>query len=346
MIPRAFITIDGVPVRWNDVISLTWESTLYLAADSLEVELCNRERLSDWLRKNQEIKLFLGYVKNAQGWNEKELRFCFAGKIDGVKPRFSGDGETVTLMCRDYSRDLLDTEYSIAYAERTASQIAEILARKHGLTPQVTPTTDILERDIFHDTTEWEMLQELAEREGYVCYVKKEKKLVFAPRAEETEIVARYSWRKNVVSAEFDDSSVGVYNKVTVRHWTKKKRIEASAQDDFLIKQMGRVVERVVYDSQVKSFAQAQEKAKKRLKELSRQVITGEITVVGDPALEAEKRVVLEGFGRFSGTYYINRAVHRFGAGGYTVDLSVTNVRPQDAHQYREDLYNYSTKKM
>ena len=346
MIPRAYITIDGVPVRWSDIISLTWESTLCLAADSLEVELCNRELLSDWLRKNQEIKLYLGYVKDAKSWSVKELRFCFAGKIDGVKPRFAGEGETVTLMCRDFSRDLIDTEYSIAYAERTASQIAEMLAQKHGLVPQVTPTTDILERDIFHDTTEWEMLQELAEREGYVCYVKKEKKLVFAPRAEEAEIVGRYVWKKNVVSADFDDSSVGVYNKVTVRHWTKKQRIEASAQDDFLIQQMGRVVERIICDSQIKSYAQAKEKAEKRLKELSRQAITGEPTVVGDPVLEAEKRVILEGFGRFSGTYYINRAIHRFGVSGYTVDLSVTNIRPQDAQQYRQDLYNYQNKKM
>jgi phage protein D len=346
MIPRAYLTISGVSVRPADIVSLTWESTLFLAADSLEVELNNREGLSDWVRKDQEIFLYLGYVKDASAWSQNELSFCFAGRIDAVKPKFGEDGETLTLMCRDYARSLIDTEYSVAYAERTASQIAEMLAKKYGLTPQVKTTTDILSRDLFQQATEWEVLQELAKREGYVCYVTKDKKLVFAPRTEDAEIVARYIWKKNVPRAEFDDSCVGVVNKVTVRHWTNKQKIEASAQDDFLIRQMGRVVERVFHDAQVKTAAQAQEKARKRLKELARPVVTGELTVVGDPVLSAEKRVILEGFGRFSGTYYIERATHRFGPDGYTTDLAVTNVRPEDAQQYRQDLYNYQAKTM
>jgi len=345
MIPRVYVTVDGVPVKWHDVNEAVWESTLYLAADSLELQLNNREKLSDWLRKRQEVLFRLGYVKGGSAWRADELVFCFGGRIDAVRPKFGDQGETVRLFCRDYSAPLIDTAYSVAWAERTASQIAELLAAKYGLACEAVATTDILERDLFRDATEWEILQELAEREGYVCYVKKEKKLVFRPRAEE-EIVARFVWRANVVDAEFDDSSVGVYNKVTVRHWTRKQKIEGSARDDALIDAMGCVKERIVYDARVRTPAQAQEEARRRLKELARPVVTAELVVVGDPALVAEKRVELAGFGRFSGVYYIERARHRYGVQGYTTELSLTNVRPADAHQYRQDLYAYGEAKM
>ncbi|WP_242656375.1 phage late control D family protein [Desulfofundulus thermosubterraneus] len=337
--------MEGNLVKPFDLISARWENTLYLAADSLEVKLKNEDRLSDYLRKKQEVQLYLGYVKNASYWRLDELSYCFGGLIDAVRPVFEGEGETVTLLCRDYSAPLIDTAYSIAYAERTSAQIAQMLAAKYGLRAKIVPTTDVLEKELFQDGSEWEQLQLLAEREGYVCYVKKEKELVFAPRTEE-EIVARLAWKANVVRAEFEDSGVGVYNKVTVRHWTKKQKIEGSAEDAFLIQQMGGVKERIIYDASVKSPAQAKEKAKKRLQELSRSVITAEVTVVGDPVLLAEKRVDMIGFGRFSGVYYIERAIHQYGAEGYVVDLSLTNVRPQDAQQYRQDLYNYQEKKM
>jgi len=68
--------------------------------------------------------------------------------------------------------------------------------------------------------------------------------------------------------------------------------------------------------------------------------------VVGNPFLLAEKRVKILGFGRFSGIYYIERATHQYGTEGYITDLSLTNVRPQDAQQYRQDIYNNKEKKM
>lgn len=345
MIPRAYLTIAGVAVHPADIISATWENTLYLAADSLELELVNRELLSDWIRKNQELKFYLGYVKGAESWAYSELDYVFGGCIDAVRPRFREE-DTVSLSSRDFSAPLLDTAYSVAYAERTAHQIAGIIAEKHGFAIEAVPTSDILDKEIFHDCKEWEMLQELANREGYIAYIKKEKKLVFGPRKEGEEIVARLVRGKNVVGADFDDSSVGVYNKVTVRHWAKKQIFEGSAQDDSLIKEMGRVKERIIYDAQVKSNDQAREKAEKRLREVARPVITGELTVVGNPRLVAEKRVLIEGYGRFSGTYYIEKATHRFNTSGYICDLSVTNMRPEDAQQYRNDLYDYREKIM
>jgi phage protein D len=303
----------------------------------LEVKLKNEDRLSDYLRKKQEVRLYLGYAKNTS--------YCFGGRIDAVKASYDEGGETVTLLCRDYSAPLIDTAYSIAYAERTSAQIAQMLATKYNLKTKIVPTTDVLKKELFQDRSEWEQLQSFAEREGYVCYIKKEKELVFAPRSEE-DLVANLTWKGNVIRAEIEDSGVGIYNKVTVRHWTKKQKIEASAKDDFLIQQMRGIRERIIYDVSIKTPVQAKENAKKRLQELSRSVVTAEISVVGNPFLLAEKRVKILGFGRFSGIYYIERATHQYGTEGYITDLSLTNVRPQDAQQYRQDIYNNKEKKM
>jgi Phage protein D len=358
--PRCWIEIydpateEYSPVRWSDLLDVTIENTLYLAADSCEIVLKNDKLLSDWLRKEQEVKVWLGYVQNPDEWTKEELEHIFTGKIDGVRPEFTAR-HTVQLVGRDYSAPLLDTEYNLAFAERTSSQIAELLAEKRGLIPKVTPTESIVARDIYKDKKEWEILQELAEHEGYVCYVTEKKELYFGPRNDQDEeLSARFVYRgekekSNLKKITFDDSNIGIINKVVVRRWVGKSKqlIEATAKNDDLIKKYGEKV-RVVTDSKVKTIEQAMAKAEKLLKEWSRSVVTAEsVEVNGDSLLKAEKKVEIVGCGRFDSAYYIDRIRHKLTrTEGYRSELDLTSQRPDSAAQYRRDLYNYEAKTM
>lgn len=346
--PRAIVEVDGVSVRWDDLIDIRVENSLYFAADSFEIRLNNEEFLSDWLRKEQEVRIYIGNVKNPDNWSKSELTHIFTGKIDGVKPDF-GSSNTVQIIGRDYSARMIDTEGSIAFANQAAHEIAILLAKKHGLTPVVTPGDSVLDKEMFDNKKEWDILQMLADREGYVCYVDKDKRLYFGPRQDVDEtVVHTFSRRPGEANCtvEFDDSSVGVVNKVTVRHWHKKRLIEASAQNDSLIQRMGQVKERIVYDSKAQTPALAKSIAEKRLKEWSRQVITARVWSPIVPHLVAEKKVAFVGCGRFDEEYYIDRVTHTIGKAGATSEADVTSVRPDTAEQYRQDLYENKEAKL
>ncbi|TEB09298.1 phage late control D family protein [Pelotomaculum propionicicum] len=350
--PRAIVEVAGVDVRWHDMIDMTFDNTLYLAADSFDVTFRNDLYLSDWFRKQQEVKIYLGYVKSPYAWSKAELDHVFTGRIDGVKPNFSGT-MTVKLPGRDYSAPMIDTEYSVAYAERTSSQIAVMMAVKYGLTPVVTDTTVIVDKELVANKKEWDVLQALADLEGFVCYVTKDKELYFGPRQDEDEeVVAELNYKvsglANCGEIEFDDSAVGVVNKVTVRHWPgrDKQLIEASAINESLLTAMGgQVKERIWYISKAKTYELAQMYAEKLLKENSRAVVTATGWYPGNPKILAEKKVKVSGCGRFNGFYYVEKATHSLSKqDGYKTSFSLTNVRPESAEQYRQDLYNYEEK--
>lgn len=347
--PRAIVEVAGVDVRWHDLIDVSFDNTLYLAADGFEAAFRNDRYLSDWFRKLQQVKIHLGYVKNPESWSKSELDHVFTGRIDGVKPNF-GSSMTVQIIGRDYSAPMIDTEYSVAYAERTSSQIATMMALKYGLTPRVTETTAIVEKELQADKKEWEILQALADREGFVCYVTKDLELYFGPRQDEdeeivAELIYRTSGKANVSDINFDDSAVGVVNKVTVRHWLGKDRqlIEASAVNQQVLDAMdGQVKERVLYESKAKTYELAQYYAEKRLKQLSRMVITGSGIYPGNTKIVAEKKVKVSGCGRFDEAYYVEKSVHKLSKNeGYRTSFDFTSVRPESAEQYRQDLYDY-----
>lgn len=347
--PRAIIEVAGVNVRWHDMIDLSFENTLYLAADSFEATFRNDKYLSDWFRKLQQVKIYLGYVKDPAMWSKSELDHVFTGQVDGVKPKF-GNPNTVQLIGRDYSAPMIDTEYSVAYAERTSSQIAGLLAEKYGLTPLITTTIAIADRDLYANKKEWEVLQALADLEGFVCYVTKDKELYFGPRREDDEeVVADLNYRAaglaNTAEIDFDDSLVGVVNKVTVRHWlgSNKNLIEASAVNEELLAAMaGQVKERVIYERKAKTYELAQMYAEKRLKELSRSVVTATGIYPGNQKMLAEKKVKVSGCGRFDEAYYLEKVTHKLSKQeGYKTEFNLTSVRPETAEQYRQDLYDY-----
>jgi hypothetical protein len=89
----------------------------------------------------------------------------------------------LTLEGRDQSAVLIEARTQETFANRTASEIATILAERHGLVPDVQSTTTPIGRywELEHDslilnsaaraTTEWDLLVQLAGWEGYDLWV-------------------------------------------------------------------------------------------------------------------------------------------------------------------------------
>ena len=99
---------------------------------------------------------------------------------------------TVDVEGRDLTARLLDARTQETFSNQTASEIAETLAGRHGLTPNVSATSTLAGRyySTEHDritlgqfsraTTEWDLLSFLAAREGFDVFVAGQT-LTFAP---------------------------------------------------------------------------------------------------------------------------------------------------------------------
>lgn len=346
--PRCLVEVAGQIVMPDDIYECDVDNTLYLAADSFTVTISNDDLKSDWFRKKQQVKVYYGYVADPQRWYLNDLHHVFTGMIDGVQPKWgTQNGTIVDIIGRDYSAPMIDTQNSYAFTNWTSSQIANYFAKKYNLTPIITPTAEIITSDVYQAKKEWDVLQTCAAREGYVCYVTKDLELYFGPRQESDDtVVDTISVIGNGTTGDdlsFDDSSVGVYNKVTVYHYYKKQLIQGSAQNDQLIASMGgQVVEKVMTDAKAKTNAQATQLAQNYLIQYSRQAITGTFNnLPGNTFYVAEKKVQVVDAGRFSGLYYIEDSNFKYGKqNGFTSSLSLTNIRPDDADQYKQDLYN------
>lgn len=104
---------------------------------------------------------------------------------------------TAQLTGRDFSALFIDTLTAESFANQTASEIAQTLALRHGLDPVVTATQTPAGRyyqdghDLFSLyqsnalVTEWDLLNALAEAEGFDLFVQN-KSLFFAPPLQQT----------------------------------------------------------------------------------------------------------------------------------------------------------------
>lgn len=90
---------------------------------------------------------------------------------------------TLQLEGRDLTAALIESRTQETFSNRTASEIATLLAERHNLAPVITPTTtpvgryyqsehDRITLDQFsHATTEWDLLVFLARQEGFDVFV-------------------------------------------------------------------------------------------------------------------------------------------------------------------------------
>ncbi|QAY85405.1 rhs element Vgr protein [Pseudomonas arsenicoxydans] len=119
-----------------------------------------------------EVTISVGLIDQASV-NWKTL---IIGGVD--KPVVSMSRFEVTVDGRDYTSKLIDTKTSEKFSNYTTSQVANMLAARHGLTPVVTPTTTsvgaITKFDHTHindERSEWDLISYFAGMDGFQTYV-------------------------------------------------------------------------------------------------------------------------------------------------------------------------------
>lgn len=201
--PRMLALLAGTPMK--GLKSLEVENNNFYQADTFRATFTlsgqQSDRQLDWWAAQTSIKceLLAGFPDNPVAYTKSDLSSLITGQVDHVEIDLYR--REVHLTGRDYVAQLIDAQTTEKFQNQTASQIAQTLAARHGLTAQVTATGtkagsfyQIDHAQLTDRRTEWDLLTYLAQQEGMVVFVRGTT-LHFQPPAQETDepYVIRYT---------------------------------------------------------------------------------------------------------------------------------------------------------
>jgi phage protein D len=332
------VTMDMENMTSVDITFSNWDdrSLAFKYSDTTGLDLGNR------------IHVQLGYADR--------LHSLMRGQISSMTPRFPQSGPpTISIGALDGMQLLKDRRPAegeeTKYVNKQDWQIAEAVARRNGLTAEVTHAGPLHADVVQKNQDDAQFLMERAKRIDFDCYIHTDPRtersvLRFMrptdQRAGPRATVHDLAWGEGLVSFQPTLTLSRQVSQVTVRGWDSrtKQAIVVTADAGDLEGGSGggkagpEVAKRalggrqdVVVDAPVTSEEEARELAVSLLRERAYEFITGTGEVMGMPELRPGDNLELAGLGRrFSGTYYVKRVEHQIGTGGFMTRFEVRRV--------------------
>lgn len=282
-----------------------------------------------------------------------------SGRVDHIE--FDPITRTLDIKGRDRSADLIEARTFETFKNQTSSQVATLLAQRHGLTPAVTATKTLVDRyyAIDHDkmtlgnfgrsNTEWDLLTFLAQNESFDVFVK-DTTLYFQPEKQPTQSPFVVQMTKggtypslNVIDLKLERSltlardiivTVQSFNsrqkasfKVTAKATgTKATKAGASANATQSNTQT------YVFTKPNMTHDQAQAYANAKLAELSAHERVVRVEIPGETALSPRTGLQVNGTGTdFDIAYYITEITRTISAeGGFSQTMTAKNQSPKN----------------
>ncbi|MHC8295317.1 rhs element Vgr protein [Pseudomonas sp. LB3P58] len=170
------VLLNGVEVPF---VAAEVDSNSFYSADTFSAtfamsDLPGEMKTVRWWSQQatMELSISVGLIdQNATNWKELIIGLTDRPSIDMARFEATVEG-------RDYTSTLIDTKTSEKFSNYTTSEVAVMLAGRHGLTPVVTPTTTnvgaITKFDHTHindERSEWDLLSYFAGMDGFQTYV-------------------------------------------------------------------------------------------------------------------------------------------------------------------------------
>ena len=245
---------------------------------------------------------------------------------------------------RDRSAALIEARTQEVFANRTSSEIATLLAERHGLIPLVKPTAtpvgryyqnehDSITLDQFsRSTTEWDLLAFLARQESFDVFVQGSN-LYFQPATAGRDNMA-YLAASDLIDLRLMRSLTLARDiQVSVKSWNSNRnsafveeaRAACGAAGD------GLPVQRYVFVRPNLSSSDALRLAHLKLAELTRHERIVEMTMPGDLTLTPRSVIALRGTGSdFDQAYYVDVIERRVCLDrGFTQRIRACNTSPR-----------------
>lgn len=354
--PRGIVKINGEPVsgwiEWEVDNNTFYSADTFRATFSLS-ELPGEYSAAWWASQTAiTVDILGGFPLDPERFNQSELMTLVSGSVDHTD--FDPGQRLMTISGRDKTALLIDTKTTEKWPNRTASEIATDLAVRHGLTPVVTATRtrtgtyyELEKVTLTDQRSEWDLLTYLANKEGFVVYVKGiELHFEAKPSAESLPYVI--NWEAPTADRPFPVSNV---NRMTfARNLTVSKGVVVTLRS--INPKTGKAYT-VTYPTRTargiapgQSAAPAQvysdvlaaklpedllQEAQKRYAEITQHEMHVECTLPADNVLGVTSLIKVQGTGTvFDQVYYPEAIVRRMSVrGGYTMTVRAKNSSPQ-----------------
>jgi phage protein D len=277
-----------------------------------------------------EVEILMGYVD--------ALESVMVGEITGLEPEIDAE-HTPMLTIRGYDRlhRLMRGRKTRSFLDQKDSDIVKQVAGEAGLTARVEDTGVVHGYLLQHNQSDWEFLQDRAQRIGYELYVEG-RDLRFRPPSKEPDGELVLDRGQDLIALNPRLSMVGLSGALEVRGWDPAQKTAISAICERASGNMGGseigpaasddafgAAETARVDLPVASAEEAQRIADGRFETMALAYIRGDGLCAGRADLRAGTNIRIEGIGeRFSGIYYVTSATHSFDSQtGYRTAFSV-----------------------
>lgn len=346
LIAQLYIKVDGKNVSeeiMDDLISIEVDNSLHLP-DMFSIHL--RDHISGSGYKWMDSKTFdLGkpVVITADPQGEEQKGELISGEITAIEPEFIEDiGATVLIRGYDKSHRLHRVKRTECYTQMSDSDIVRriVADSRCGLQADVESTSPVHEYVIQYNQTDMEFIQDRARRNGYFTYVD-DNKLVFRSKPATSGSGPVLKYGKNLRDLQIRLTAAEQIAEAQVRWWniSQEKADDIKEGDPSILPEIGHggkkakkafgweslepVIKRPVYTKN-----EAQAIAKSAINEKCNAFCQAEGTCDGNPEVCAGAKVKLDKIGdKFSGSYYVTRAIHRYDGSGYTTKFEISGYR-------------------
>jgi len=338
LISRIYLSFDGAEASQeviDSIVSVEVDDSLILP-DMFAIHLQDSE-----LRWIDDDTFSVGKsVDISTGEGSTKVKIL-SGEITGIEPRLLPNiGPSLMLRGYDMSHRLNRGKKTTTYIQMTDGDIAKKVAQNAGLRSKIDPTRQVNEYVMQDNKTDWEFLVSRAQRIGYRVLVK-DGKLHFVELPEAGEQTPTLKWGEDLVEFNARLTTARQVTAVIVQGWDPDRQqqivgeatqprdtpdIGERSQDggQTAERAFGGSAKEIVVDRPVATQEEADILAQAICDEIGQGFLEAECVSFGNPAIQAGVMIKLEGLGsRFSGTYRVTHALHRYDASGYTTEFTI-----------------------
>jgi len=285
---------------------------------------------------------------SAKAIDSSQKEKLMEGEVTAIEPEFI-QNQGAILVIRGYGKShrLHRGKKARVFTQMSDSAIVQKIAGENGLSANVESTSPTHEQ-VFQDyQTDMEFIQDRARRNGYFAYVDADGKLIFRKQPQARGKVV-LEWGDNLIDLQIRKSTSEQIGEANVHGWdikTKKEILGKAKTPEGTPKVGGRSqdggkaaksayklkIEQGVEHLNtlpVQDVKEASTIAQSSVNEKGNAFLQAEGTCLGDPEVQAGAKIEIKGIGdKFSGTYLVTRAIHRYGSDGYTTRFEISGYR-------------------
>lgn len=342
------ILVDGKDLLTNyymEIASVQVDNTLkgadrfaFTVNSTFNFETREFEHLQTTFEFGKPVEIYMGYTGNLP------LKLMLRGMITSIQTSFPSSGlPQINISGYDLSYPMTKGKRSDNWTDQTDTQVVKLIASRYGLDIKAEDTKVKQPKTEQSQESDFQLLEKLAERNGFEMYVY-DKTLYFQAPKNNVPAMVTLEWGKGLVSFAPEINISEQISKVEVRGWDVHKKAEilgVAKSGDEPGREAGRrsgaeYVKAVVKDDDAGSLKiripvfskqEAEQRAKAILKKRAEMLVQGSGESIGLPEIMADTNVELKGLGKmFSKTYYVDQSTHTISTSGYKTSFKVKDT--------------------